>query len=140
MFVLDTNVVSELRKAAANRADQRVLEWVESTSVHSMFLSVMTVNELEYGVRLAERADPRKGSMLRKWLDQDVLPAFSGRILDIDEVTAIRAAAFGVPEPVPFRDALIAASAQRHRMTVVTRNLRDFEHFEKVPVLNPWTV
>lgn len=138
MFVLDTNVVSELRKVGAGKANPGVVEWAEGVAAGLMFLSVISLEELEHGVLLAERSDPRKGEVLRSWLDGRVLPAFSERIIPIDPPVAIRAAALHVPDPAPVRDALIAACALVHDMKVVTRNVADFERFAGLDVINPW--
>lgn len=137
MFVLDTNVVSELRKVRAGKADPAVAAWARGTSSGLLFLSVVSLHELEHGVLLAERADPSRGAVLRTWLDGSVLPAFADRVLPVDERVARIAAGLHVPDPAPFRDALIGATALAHRMTVVTRNVSDFAPFG-VPVLDPW--
>jgi hypothetical protein len=139
MFVLDTNVVSELRKAKAGKADKGVVAWAESVSAPLMFLSVVSLHELEHGVLLAERCDPPKGEILRQWLDCSVAPAFAERIIPIDEAVARLAAGLHVPDPAPFRDALIGATALVHEMTVVTRNTADFERYDDLDVLNPWS-
>jgi predicted nucleic acid-binding protein len=139
MFVLDTNVVSELRKARAGKANPGVTEWAESVPAELMFLSVISLHELELGVLLAERRDPTQGAILRRWLDTSVAPAFVDRMLPVDEDVARRAAALHVPDPAPLRDALIAATAQVHDMTVVTRNVDDFARFAGLDVANPWT-
>lgn len=138
MFLLDTNVVSELRKAKAGKADPGVVEWADHVAPALMFLSVISVHELEHGVLLGERSDPTKGELLRRWLDCSVLPAFSERVIPIDVPVVMRAAALHVPDPAPFRDALIGATALVHGMTVVTRNVADFEGFTDVEILNPW--
>ncbi|MDO9054857.1 MAG: type II toxin-antitoxin system VapC family toxin [Gallionella sp.] len=137
MYLLDTNVVSELRKAKAGKADKNVRAWAESVLATSMFLSSITILELETGILLVERRDPTQGALLRTWLDGHVLPAFSGRILSIDVAVALRCAKLHVPDPRSDRDALIAATALVHGMTVVTRNVADFE-LTGVAVLNPW--
>lgn len=140
MFVLDTNVISELRKAKTAKADVGVTEWATSVPAMTMFMSVISLHELEHGVLLAEHNDVEKGAVLRSWLDTSVVPAFSGRILPIDEYVAKAAAAFHVPNPAPFRDALIAATAMVNDMVVVTRNMRDFERFAGIQLLNPWVI
>jgi predicted nucleic acid-binding protein len=137
MFLLDTNVISELRKARAGKADRNVTTWVETVPAGSLFLSVIVIQELEIGVLLAERRDPKQGSFLRIWLDEHVLPAFAGRILSVDTAVARRSAGLHVPDPRPVRDGLIAATALVHAMTVVTRNIADFIA-TGVPLLNPW--
>ncbi len=138
MFVLDTNVISELRKASAGRANAGVAAWAASMPTASMFISVISLHELEHGVLLAERSDSTKGSMLRTWLDASVIPAFEGRLLSVDAEISRRSAAMHVPDPAPFRDALLAATALHHGMTVITRNTKDFERFDNVRVTNPW--
>src|SRR3954452_10982227 len=137
MFLLDTNVISELRKARAGKADRNVTTWVETVPAGSLFLSVIVIQELEIGVLLAERRDSKQGSRLRIWLDEHVLPTFAGRILPVDTAVVRRSAALHVPDPRPIRDGLIAATALVHGMTVVTRNIADFVA-TGVPLLNPW--
>lgn len=137
MYLLDTNVVSELRKAKAGKADKNVKAWADSVSATSMFLSTITILELETGILLIERCDPTQGAVLRTWLDGHVLPAFSGRILAVDVAVAQRCAKLHVPDPRTHRDSLIAATALVHGMTVVTRNVADFEP-AGVEIFNPW--
>ena len=137
MFLLDTNVVSELRKVRLGKADPNVARWADQVDPAELYLSVIVVQELEIGIRLAERRDPAQGAVFRAWMDGQVLPAFSGRILPVDTMIALRSAALHVPNPRPIRDALIAATALVHRMTVVTRNVSDFAP-TGVPVRNPW--
>jgi predicted nucleic acid-binding protein len=137
MFLLDTNVISELRKVRAGRADCNVATWARTVPAASLFLSAIVVQELEIGILLAERRNPRQGAILRAWLDEHVLPAFSERILPVDTAVARRSAALYVPDPRPIRDGLIAATALVHGMTVVTRNVADFVP-TGVSVLNPW--
>ena len=127
MLLLDTNVISELRKVRAGKAHPNVAAWAATVPSAQLFVSAITIHELEHGVLLAERADPPKGAILRRWLDHSVTAAFAERILPVDEPVARRAAALNVPDPAPFRDALIGATALVHRMTVATRNMADFE-------------
>lgn len=100
-------------------------------------ISVITVQELERGVRLVERRDPAQGARLRRWLENDVLEPAGDRILPIDVAVARRCAALHVPDLRPERDALIAATALEHGLVVVTRNTADFLPMG-VAVLNPW--
>ena len=137
MYLLDTNVISELRKAKSGKANQHVIAWAESKSVSSLYLSAITILELEIGILLVERRDPTQGAMLRLWLDSNVLPAFANRTLSVDTAVAQCCAKLHVPDPRSDRDALIAATAMVHSMTVVTRNIADFEP-TGVEIINPW--
>ena len=137
MYLLDTNVISELRKAKTGKADRNVKAWARKVPAAELFLSVISILELEIGILQLERRDALQGAMLRAWMEAQVLPAFDGRILAIDTIIAQRCASLHVPDPCSDRDALIAATALVHGMTVVTRNVADFQ-FTGVPVLNPW--
>ena len=137
MYLLDTNIVSELRKAKSGKAEPRVLTWANGVSAASLFLSVITILEIETGTLLVERRDPTQGAVLRSWLDTQVLPAFPDRILPVDTAVAQRCARLHVPDRRSDRDALIAATALVHDMTVVTRNVEDFAP-TGVGLLNPW--
>lgn len=139
MYVLDTNVVSELRKAKAGKADRNVTAWAATVAPGSLYLSAITILELETGILLVERRDPAQGAILRSWLDDHVLPAFVGRVLAVDTVVAQRCAALHVPDPRSDRDALIAATALVHGMMVVTRDVADFEP-TGVRILDPWAL
>jgi len=137
MYLLDTNTVSELRKAKTDKIDKNVQAWANHVSTTILFISVITVLELELGILLLERRDNQQGAILRTWLHDHVLPAFSGRILDIDTTVARRCAALHVPDRRSDRDALIAATAIVHGMTVVTRNVSDFRP-TGAEIFNPW--
>ena len=137
MYLLDTNIVSELRKAKSGKINQKVLVWANKVSTSSLFLSVITILELETGVLLVKRRDAEQGRVLRSWLDTHVLPAFSNRILPVDTPVAQHCAKLHFPNPRSDRDALLAATALVHGMTVVTRNVDDFS-YAGVKILNPW--
>ncbi|MGD0732401.1 MAG: type II toxin-antitoxin system VapC family toxin [Terracidiphilus sp.] len=137
MYLLDTNVVSELRKAKTGKADPRVKAWAEEIPEEFMYLSAICILELERGTLLMERKDPFQGALLRSWIDHQVLPAFADRIVLVDIPVALRCATLHVPGPRSYRDALIAATALVHGMTVVTRNISDFRP-TGVALLNPW--
>jgi predicted nucleic acid-binding protein len=137
MYILDTNVVAELRKVRAGKADLNVATWSESVNAADLFVSAITIMELELGVLSIERKDAIQGAKLRAWLEQHVLPEFSGRTLPVDTAVALRCARLHVPDKRGERDALIAATALVHGMTVVTRNVADFQP-TTVAILNPW--
>lgn len=139
MFLLDTNVISELRRSRAGKANAGVTRWARDVPSALMYTSVISLHELEHGVLLGERSDPKKGAVLREWLENSVVPAFSERIVPVDASIVVRAASLHVPDPAPFRDALIGATALVHRLSVITRNVGDFERFDDLDVVNPWT-
>lgn len=134
MYLLDTNVVSELRKP---RADRHVKRWASGVVASSLFLSVISLLELETGVLQVERRDAKQGAVLRRWLDSHVLPAFADRMLAVDTTVALRCAQLHVPDKMANGDALMAATALVHGLTVVTRNTADFEP-AGVGLINPW--
>ena len=136
MFLLDTNVISELRKAGDGKADANVVAWLSSVDATTFYLSAITLMEIELGILRIERRDPAQGARLRAWMDQHILPEFADRILPVDTAVALRCAPLHVPDPHPERDAFIAATALVHGMTVVTRNIADFAP-TGVPLLNP---
>ncbi|ODT32575.1 MAG: twitching motility protein PilT [Kaistia sp. SCN 65-12] len=135
MFVLDTNVVSDLRRP--ERSNPNVQSWIAAQETTALFLSVVTILELEIGARRMERRDARQGAVLASWIERQVLPIFEGRILPIDVSVARRCAPLHVPDRRNDRNAYIAATALVHGMTVVTRNTGDFEG-TGVPLINPW--
>lgn len=137
MYVLDTNIVSEIRKSKTGRADPAVVEWSSRVPTGLSYISAVTIQELEHGVLLVERRDPKSGAVLRSWLDGDIARAFEQRILPVDAAVARVAASLHVPDPAPVIDALIAATALANNMTVVTLNTRDFERFSQLQVLRP---
>jgi toxin FitB len=135
MYILDTNVISELRKA--RKAHPNVKKWAEPLPSASLYISAISVLELEIGILLVDRHDKQQGAILRTWMEGHVLPTFSNRILAIDTAAAPRRPTLHVPNPRSDRDALIAATALVHGLTVATRNIADFER-TGVGVLNPW--
>lgn len=134
--LLDTNVISELRRSKS-RADPSVRQWVSQRRASDLYLSAMTVLEVELGITRVGRRDPSQAARLQTWLEEDLLPMFSGRVLPVDVPVARRAARLHVPDPRPERDALIAATAVVHGLTVITRNVADFESMG-VALINPW--
>ena len=137
MFLLDTNVISELRRP--ERADGNVVAWAGAISAASFFLSAISILEIELGALQIARRDAAQGAVLRAWIDDQILPRFEDRILAVDTAVAQRCARLHVPDPRSERDALIAATAIVHGLTVVTRDVADFEPMG-VALLNPWVV
>jgi toxin FitB len=137
MFLLDTNVISELRRP--QRADSNVVAWAGSAPAATFFLSAISILEIERGTLQIARRDATQGAILRAWIDDQILPRFDGRILPVDTAVAQRCARLHVPDPRAERDALIAATAMVHGLTVVTRNIADFEPIG-VALFNPWVV
>ena len=136
MFLLDTNVVSELRNIRLDRADPNVAQWTDSVDAVDLYVSAITVFELTIGVLRAERLDAVQGAAVRAWVDGQELPAFAGRILSVGVAVAERSALLHLPDPRPICDGLIAAQALIHRMIVVTRNVADFAP-KGVATVNP---
>jgi len=137
MMILDTNVVSELRKVGDGRAHPGVQAWFARRDAAQFYISAITVMEIEIGILRIERKDTVKGEALRQWMQTRILPAFDQRILPIDAAVALQCARLHIPDPRSERDALIAATALEHAMTVVTRNVKDFEP-TGVKLINPW--
>jgi hypothetical protein len=135
MYLLDTNVVSELRRL--DRAQPQVRAWAERTPGSGFYLSVVTILEVERGILLLARRDEEQAEQLRVWLEGDLLAGFEQRILPVDVPVVRRCAALHVPDRRPERDAMIAATALVHGLIVVTRNVADFER-TGVKLLNPW--
>jgi predicted nucleic acid-binding protein len=136
-YLLDTNVISELRKVRGGRADPAVAAWADTVHADLLFLSAISLHEIELGVLRVERRDRHQGAILRSWLERALLPAFAGRILPIDAAIARRSAALHVPDARPLADGFIAATALVHSLVVVTRNVADLGGVG-VDVLNPW--
>lgn len=136
-YLLDTNVISELRKIGDGKADANVVAWIGTENKESFFISAITILELERGVLSVQRRDAAQGARLRAWLDNHIRPVFSGRILPIDDEIATRCAHLHIPDRRNEADALMAATALVHGLTVVTRNVRDFEG-TGVIVIDPW--
>jgi len=137
VFVLDTNVVSELRLIARGDGNDNVKRWVDGVEDSVTYVAAVTVLELEYGVLLHERTDPRQGQALRAWLEE-ALDGFDGRVLAFDGDTAKRAAGLHIPNPRQDRDAMIAATALMHGFSVVTRNVKDFQ-IDGLALIDPWS-
>lgn len=135
MFLLDTNVISELRRPA--RAHRNVVAWANAIPAANFFMSAISILEIELGARLIERKDAAQGAILRTWIDDQILVRFEDRILAVDTAVAQRCARLHVPNPRAERDALIAATALVYSLTVVTRNVADFEP-TGVALINPW--
>lgn len=135
MFLFDTNVISELRRP--DKADRNVSAWANALPATSVFLSAISILEIELGALTIARRDATQGALLRGWIDHQILPRFEDRILAVDAVVAQRCARLHVPDPRPERDALIAATALVHGLTIATRNVADFAS-TGVALINPW--
>ncbi|ADG10049.1 type II toxin-antitoxin system VapC family toxin [Caulobacter segnis] len=134
MHLLDTEVVYALREAKGGRADPALTAWASGAARTSLFLSALTLLELETAVARAERKDKTQGPALRDWLDNRVGRAFDGRILPIDAAVVRRRASVSLTDG---RDALLAATALEHGLTLVTRDPA-FAKLPRLKLLNPW--
>jgi hypothetical protein len=135
MYLFDTNLVSEIRRPS--RGNPKVVAWAHSIPRAVQYISAITIMELEIGALSLRRKDAAQGDMLWNWIRQAVLPGFAGRILAFDADVSLHCAPLHVPDRRPERDAIIAATALAHQLTVVTRNTRDFAPMG-VPLFNPW--
>lgn len=136
-YLLDTNVVSELRKVGDGKADANVTRWVASHDARDLFISAITILEIEGGILSIQRRDIAQGARLREWMDSRVRPEFADRILPIDDAVATRCAHLHIPDRRNEADALIASTALVHGLTVVTRNIQDFDG-TGVIIVDPW--
>lgn len=137
MYLLDTNVVSELRRAGTDRCDPSVAAWAQSVSVTELFISVVTVMEIQTGILLKKRKDKAQGSQLQAWLDTQVMPSFDERILSVTTDIVLRCATLHVPDHKSPHDAFLGATAYVHDLDMVTRNVADFENMD-IGIINPW--
>ncbi len=138
MYLLDTNTLSELRKRRSGKIDAAVEAWASSVDQAELYLSVVTVMDVERGIALLEPRDPQQAGVLRLWLHDKVMPAFAGRILPVDTTVALRCARLHVPDTKSEREAWIAATGLVHDLTIVTRNVADFAGTGST-LLDPWT-
>ncbi|MBB4566069.1 type II toxin-antitoxin system VapC family toxin [Rhizobium leucaenae] len=136
MYLLDTNVISELRKLGNGKADKVFARWFDTIALDILYTSVITLFEIENGILLLERRNPVQAKILRDWSDK-MKAALHGRILSVDEAVAMHCAATFVPNPRPWRDAFIGSTAAVHRFTLLTRNVRDFQGLD-INLINPW--
>jgi len=136
MYLIDTNVLSEFRKLFAGRADAQFTRWFEAILVEQIYVSVMSLFEIENGILRLQRYDAEQAAILRTWFDQAKVE-LEGRIIDVDMEIALRCAALHVPDPRPQRDSFIGATALVRGLSIVTRNVRDFQGMG-IEIINPW--
>jgi predicted nucleic acid-binding protein len=136
MYLLDTNVVSELRKLRNGKADPAFADWFSGIRLDVVYISVMTMFEIEYGVLLLKRRDQTQAAIFEDWRDK-IRDQLQNRIILVDELIALECAAINVPDPRPLRDAFIGATARVRSLVLVTRNVKDFVGLE-IKIVNPW--
>lgn len=133
-FLLDTNVVSELRRGPA--ANPGVIDWFDSQSPRELFLSAITVGEIRQGIEQLRARDTRQSAFLDRWL-KGLVEFYEDRLLYVDGDVAEEWGRLRARRGAPVIDTLLAATARVHELTIVTRNTRDFRSLD-VSVLNPW--
>ncbi len=136
-YLLDTCVISEL---ASKQPDPEVVDWIDSLNSERVYLSVITIGEITKGIE--KLAESRRKETLKAWLEYDLLARFQGKILPLDTNVLIAwgtliAQAERKGRPMPAIDSLIAATVLNHGMTLVTRNVKDFES-AGIDIINPW--
>jgi len=134
-FLLDTNVISEIRKR--DRADANVARWVARTAVEEIGTSVLVLAEIRRGIELKRRSDAEQGEALDRWFAQ-MRMRLGDRVLPIDEPVAEAWALLSIPDPLPLIDGLLAATAKVHGLTLVTRNIADIRR-TGVSLLDPFS-
>lgn len=137
MYLLDTNVVSELRKIKTAKAHQGLSQWLSSIQPEQLYINTIVLMELKKGIFLKQRKDPKQAQVLQIWLDTVIRPAFAQRTLNIDENTIDICAKLHVPNKRPENDAWIGAMAIAYNMVLVTRNVKDYAGLP-VKILNPF--
>lgn len=137
MYLLDTETTAELRKASMRRGDRGLREWAAAVDVSDVYLSAITLQELEIGVRLSERDDPKRGAVMRDWITRQVIHHLSARVLPIDAAVALKAAELHRQSIWTLSHAFIAATASVHGLSVVTRSVASFSD-AGVNIVNPW--
>lgn len=137
MYLLDTNVVSELRKMANGKIDPNVRAWFSDVHPSETWISVVTLSEIQTGILNVARKDDAQAQLLKLWFENKVLPVYQERVLPIDTAVALLAAHLHIPNKRDINDAYIAATAKTHDLTLVTRNIKDFQH-AGLKLLNPF--
>ncbi|WP_145631263.1 type II toxin-antitoxin system VapC family toxin [Neorhizobium alkalisoli] len=135
MFLLDTNVVSAARRV--HRQEAGFQAFMQKFRTADAYLSAITIMEIRFGIQGAFSKDAKFAADLDRWLNEDLLIDFAGRILPFDAAIALRTGMLPTPGRRPTSDAMIAATALQHGLTMVTRNLADFSPFS-VSCLDPW--
>lgn len=136
MFLLDSNVVSELR--SVKRCHPHLLAWQQEAPLESCWISVVTLLEIRKGIVQMEGKDVEFAGVLERWLKERVKPTFATRTLSVTPPVAERAGRIAAIRTRGLADCLIAATALEHRLALVTRNLADFEDLEGLEIVNPW--
>lgn len=137
MYLLDTNIISELRKLEKGRADPNVAKWFQQVDLQQAYLSVITLFEIKVGILQLIRHDAQQAAILQSWFENTLLPNFENRILPLDQKVVMTCAELHVPDKKPLNDSYLAATAKSHHFKMVTRNLKDFQH-SGVEIINPF--
>ncbi len=138
MYLLDSNVISEVRKIKIGKANKGVVDWLSDKPFGQLYTCEIVIMELMRGIQLKRCKDPVQAQYLQDWFDNFVMPSFSGRILTINTKVSLICATFHVPNPRPENDTWIAAISKLYDLTLVTRNIKDFQGLP-IKLLNPFS-
>ncbi|MCY6412791.1 type II toxin-antitoxin system VapC family toxin [Acinetobacter sp. VNH17] len=137
MYLLDTNILSQIRKIHHPHCPNAFKHWFETTDLSLCYLSVITIFEIEQGILRKEHIDPIQGHLLRTWFEQKIQSEFKDRVLELNMTIALKTAQLHVPNPASLTDSMIGATALQHNLTLITRNTKDFQSFG-VKLFNPF--
>lgn len=138
MYLLDTNVISQIRKVNHPKCPPIFKTWFDKVDLNHCYLATITLFEIERGILQKAHKDKMQADMIRHWFEHQIKPEFAERVLSLDMPNALKTAYFHVPNPAPLIDSFLAGIAISHELILVTRNTKDFIGFDGIKLLNPF--